>query len=128
MNRSASFVAFAVTTALALAGCVSTGDAGGTPSGPPPAAAGSPSVPACTSNACITSVIQKSLLGIVAKDDAVVTAATCQPSTLKRNAGGTYTVTCKVTESDGNVSSGYANAVPSTGTITWDPQQVISSG
>ena len=43
---------------------------------------------------------------------------------MKHNAGVTWTVTCKVTESDG---MGYANLVPSSGTITYDPQTIIKS-
>jgi hypothetical protein len=132
MNRSASFFSFAVTTALALtlAGCASTGGPGGAPSGPAsgpsPAAAGSPSAPACTSDACLTKQIESDLLSVVAKDGAVITKASCRASALKRNAGGSDTVYCKVTESDGAVSEGYANLIPSQEEITWDPTQVIT--
>lgn len=74
----------------------------------------------------MTSVIEKSLIGIVAKDYAVVTAAVCQPSTLKHNAGDTWTETCTVTESDGSVSTGFASLIPATDQITYDPQTLVS--
>lgn len=64
----------------------------------------------------------------MAKDNAVITKATCKPSTVKANAGQTWTASCKVTESDGSVSTGYGNLVESSGEVTYDPQDVISSG
>jgi hypothetical protein len=124
MNRAYGLIAIAA-IALTVTGCVSAGDANGTPSGPP-AAAGSPSAPACTSSGCLTDQIQGDLLSVVAKDGAVITKASCKASTLKQNAGGSDTVYCKVTESDGAVSEGYANLIPSQQEITWDPTDVIT--
>jgi hypothetical protein len=106
--------------ALALAGC------GAVSASSAPQAVPSASL-ACTTNACIADLAQKSLIGIIAKDEAVITKAACKPPTVKSNAGGTFTVTCTVTESDGAVYRGYANLIPSSGTITFDPQSVISS-
>src|SRR5580704_12089902 len=103
--------------AATLAGCASTTTA----------VAPASSAPPCVTHACIAADIQKSLIGLVAKDEAVVTKAACKPSTVKQNAGQTWTVACTVTESDGSVASGYANLLPAAGKITWDPQTVISS-
>jgi hypothetical protein len=92
-----------------------------------PAAAPDTSPSACTSNTCLTKQIQHDLLSVIAKDGAVITKAACRASTLKHNAGGTTTVYCKVTESDGAVSEGYANLIPAQDEITWDPTDVITA-
>jgi hypothetical protein len=53
----------------------------------------------------------------------------CRPSTLKRNPGGTYTVSytvsCTVTESDGAVSKGLANLTATE--ITYEVTSLVSS-
>jgi hypothetical protein len=64
----------------------------------------------------------------VAKDDSVMTKATCKASTVKRNAGGTYTVTCTVTYSDGMVARGGANLIPAQDEITFEPTDIINYG
>lgn len=132
MRKTPVVIAF-VLSSLLLAGCA-------TASAPPapvvtmataattngaPAAAPDPSPSACTSNACLTKQIQHDLLSVVAKDGAVITKAACRASTLKRNTGGSYTVYCKVTESDKAVSEGYANLIPAQDEITWDPTNII---
>lgn len=130
--RKTPVVIALVLSSLLLAGCATAS----TPPAPvvtmataattngAPAAAPSPS--ACTSNACLTKQIQHDLLSVVAKDGAVITKAACRASTLKHNAGGTTTVYCKVTESDGAVSDGYANLIPAQNEITWDPTDIIT--
>ena|ERR1700691_3753955 len=138
MRRSPALIAAALAI-TALSGYASAGspDAGNvTPAGiassaPAPVADPAPSTSAstgpCTTNACLTGQIERDLLtSVVAKDGAVVTKAACRASTLKRNAGGSYTVYCKVTESDGGVADGYANLIPSQGEITWDPTDIIA--
>ena len=122
MRKTPVVIAF-VLSSLLLAGC---GSLASSSNGGQPSAAPDPSPSACTSNACLTKQIQHNLLSIVAKDGAVITKAACRASTLKRNAGGTYTVYCKVTESDGAVSEGYANLIPAQDEITWDPTDIIT--
>jgi hypothetical protein len=94
--------------------------------GSPSAAAGSPSAPPCTTNACIADDIQHGLVGAVAKDNAVITKVTCKASTVKGNAGSTWTASCKVTESDGSVSTGFGNLVMSTDSVTYEPQDILN--
>ena len=79
----------------------------------------------CTSNSCIASEIQRSLVGIVAKDESVITQASCDASTVTENAGNTWTATCTVTYSDGQVWSGDGNLIPSRNEVTFEPQAII---
>ncbi len=103
------------------------GSSGG--SSPDAAADPAPSAAAaCTTNACFASQAQQSLVGMVAKDDSLMTKAACKASTVKRNAGGTYTVTCTVTYSDGMVARGGANLIPAQNEITFEPTDIINSG
>jgi hypothetical protein len=95
---------------------------GSTPDSAPSAAA------ACTTNTCIAGEARQFLPGRVAKDDSVMTKATCKASTVKRNAGGTYTVTCTVTYSDGMVARGGANLIPAQDEITFEPTDIINYG
>jgi len=102
---------------------------GSSASSPNAAADPAPSAAAaCTTNACIASDAQQSLVGSVAKNDSVMTKATCRASTVKRNAGGTYTVVCTVTYSDGNVARGNASLIPAQNEITFEPTDIISYG
>ena len=139
MRRTPTLIATAALAVTSLSGCASQGASPGavaTPASAPapvadpaadPAASAPPSATACTSNACLTDQIEHDLLtSVVAKDGAVVTKAKCKSSTLRRNAGGSYTVSCKVTESDGGVADGYANLIPSQQEITWDPTDIIA--
>ena len=139
MNRSHTLIAAAAIAIAALSGCASQSASPGavaTPASAPapvadpaadPAASAPPSATACTSNACLTDQIEHDLLtSVVAKDGAVVTKAACRASTLKRNAGGSDTVYCTVTESDGGKAGGYANLIPSQQEITWDPTDIIA--
>ena len=80
----------------------------------------------CTSNTCVTSEIERSLVGLAAKDGAAITKADCQASTVRHNAGNTWSVNCTVTESDGSVSRGTGNWFVSTRQVTYDPQDVIT--
>jgi hypothetical protein len=103
-------------SSLLLAGCSSviSNLANAQPSSSPP----------CTSNACITASVEHQLVGMTAKDGAVSTKAVCQASTLKRNPGNTYTVSCRVTDSDGGVYQGYGNLTSTE--ITFEPTRVIT--
>jgi hypothetical protein len=131
MNRIAIA---AIPLVAILTGCAAT-----TATSAPPAAAGSPSASAlaapspsasvmCTTNACVASDIEQSLLGQIAKDNAVATKVVCPVSSVKANAGQTWTASCRVTESDGTVSEGYGNFVESSDQVTYDPQTVLSGG
>ncbi len=66
-------------------------------------------------------------MGIVAKDESVMTKAVCKPSTVRPNPGDTWTVTCTVTYSDGSEWRGYANLLPAQGKVTFEPQAIIKS-
>ena len=122
----------AVIGALVVAGAIISFLSNGSSSGgsspdaapdPAPSAAA-----ACTTNACIAGEAQQSLVGMVAKDDSVMTKAACKASTVQRNAGGTYTVSCTVTYSDGMVARGGANLIPAQDEITFEPADIINDG
>jgi len=109
-----------------------TGSAAGGPSAAPSASAlaappsPSPSSTAiCTSHACIVSDIEQSLVGQAAKDGSVITKAVCHKSTVRANPGDTYTASCDVTYSDGEVWSEYATLLAATDQITWEPEQEL---
>ena len=89
---------------VALAGCASAGS----------------TVPSCTTASCAAAEIQRSLVGLVAKDNAVMTKAVCAAAGV-RQAGGTWTATCAVTESDGSVWRGYGSWVVATGDVAFEP-------
>ena len=110
-----------ILTAMALSGCAAT-TVSKAPSPPP---ASTHAAPSCTSSSCITTEIQHDLIGLVAKDEAVITKASCDPAALTRNAGGTYTAPCTVTESDGSVSTGDGNLLPAQGEITYDFKRIV---
>jgi hypothetical protein len=98
-------------------------------SAPAPVADPAPSAPAstapCTTDSCIASGLQKSLVGLVAKDDSVITKATCYKKTVKRNAGNTYTAECHVTYSDQTVYSGYATYDVAKNEVLWEPSEEL---
>ncbi len=106
--------------AVALAGCGSLVPAASV-SAPAPPSSQAP----CTTNACIASDARQSLPGLVAKDNAVVTRATCRASTVTDNQGGTYTVHCTAWYSDGSEAAGDATLLPSQGKVAWEPTDVI---
>ena len=93
--------------------------------GEPSSAAASPSAALCTSHSCIVSDIQQALVGQAAKDGSVITKAVCYKSTVKANPGDTYTASCDVTYSDGEVWSEYATLLAATDQITWEPEQEL---
>lgn len=107
-------------------------DAAGSPSaGAPPSssalAAPSPSSspPPCLTHSCIVSVIEQTLPGTEAKDGSVMTKAVCYKSTVKSNPGGTYTASCDVSYSDGEVWSGYATLLVAQQQVSWEPEQEV---
>jgi hypothetical protein len=120
MRRQAA--ALSVITAAALAGCGSVPavlpSSGGSP-------AASPSATVCASTSCAIATIQQSLVGVVAKDNSVMTAVKCKPSSLKENAGDTWTAQCTVTYSDGAQWSGYGNMVPAKDSVTFEPEEQV---
>jgi hypothetical protein len=117
---NARLAAAAIVTVSALAGC---GSMSGTYAASSPSAAlrAADSRMACTTDKCIASEAEYQVKGSVAKDEAVVTKASCQPSTVKNDGGGNYTVTCDLTYSDGQQISGYVNLLPSQSKVTFEP-------
>ena len=83
------------------------------------ACSSSSSPPSCSTSSCATAEIQRSLVGLEAKDGAAITKAACQPAV--QNAGGTWTSSCTVTESDGYVSQGAGTWFVSTQKVTYEP-------
>jgi hypothetical protein len=120
---------------MALSGCASQGSSA--PAAPPvtmataattvPAAAPDPaaSQAPCTTRACIAGDAQQSLVGLVAKDEAVVTKAKCTVHTVTDNSGGTYTVHCTAWYSDGSEAAGDATLIPAQDKVAWEPTDVI---
>ncbi len=104
--------------------------AAGSPSsaaGSPSTAAGSPSASAapCTTHACIAQDAQ-GLIGGVAKDESVMTALSCQESTVKHLGPGIWSVRCLATYSDGAQWDGIATVLLSSSQVTWEPTQQVS--
>jgi hypothetical protein len=133
MRRDLGLIASALITA-ALAGCAGTGGAtgAGAPSSQPsPALSSAPAVAAssgpCTTKACIVTDA-KQLKGTVAKDNAVMTKVACKKSTVKQVVGGTYTVHCTITYSDGMVARGIASVLTGKGDVDWEPVTIVSYG
>jgi hypothetical protein len=134
MKYASALIASTGLAAIAtLSGCASQGNAGAvvTPaSAPAPVADPTPdpapsTSAACTTNACIASGLQKSLIGLVAKDNSVITAATCYKRTVKHNAGNTWTAECHVTYSDDSVYSGYATYDVAKNEVPWEPSEEL---
>jgi hypothetical protein len=122
MRRTSALIAVAI-AAAAITGCAGAGT-GTAVAGPPAgtAAAPSPSATAmCTTHACIVHDAQANLVGLVAQDNSVSTRAVCKASTVRHNAGNTWTVQCIVTYSDGSTAAGYANILPASNKITFEP-------
>ena len=117
-----------IALAVALAGCgnlgstAAAGGASAAASAPPPASSAAPSPAPRTTHACIATEAQQNLVGLVAQDNSVSTKAVCKASTVKHNAGNTWTVWCTVTYSDGNETGGYANILSAQNKITFEPQ------
>lgn len=86
--------------------------------------AGSGSSSNCSTGSCATSEIQRSLVGLEAKDGAAITKASCKAAT--ENSGGTWTASCQVTESDGAVSEGTGNWFTNTNQISYEPLTIIT--
>jgi hypothetical protein len=124
VNLKRALIAAAIIAAATLAGC---GPATTTAASQPPASTGAPSAAAvassapCTTHACIVSDAQRNLVGLVAQDNSVSTRAACKASTVRHNAGNTWTVQCIVTYSDGSTAAGYANILPASNKITFEP-------
>jgi hypothetical protein len=85
----------------------------------------SSSPPSCSTGSCASAEIQKSLIGLQAKDGAAITAASCQTATA--DPGGNWTADCRVTESDGAVSEGKGNWFVSQEHVTYEPLTIISN-
>jgi hypothetical protein len=114
--RRITAVAGAVLIAGALSACsVSASIGAGQPS----------SSPSCASSACAASEIQRSLLGLEAKDGAAITKAACKAA--RENPGGTWTATCTVTESDGGVYDGKGNWFPAKAQVSFEPIAVMKA-
>ena len=92
------------------------------------AGSGANSTKGCNASSCVVVTVQKSLTGMVAKDESVITGITCQPGTVRQNPGQTWTVACTATYSDGRVSNGLATIVVSEAKVTWEPTGMVSAG
>ena len=65
-------------------------------------------------------------MGTAAKDGSAVTAVTCPSSSVRHNAGNTWTASCDVTYSDGTVYHGYANVLPGQNQVTFQAEYEVS--
>jgi hypothetical protein len=75
----------------------------------------------CTSNSCIVSDLQTSLVGVVDKGDSVMTKVSCQPATVKDQGNGTWTAGCTVTYSNGTTAAGTGTLDNSQDEVTFVP-------
>jgi hypothetical protein len=91
-----------------------------------PLLAGCSSPPSCSTGSCATREIQKSLVGLQAKDGAAITQASCE--TAVADPGGNWTATCEVDESDGSVSQGKGTWFVNTKQVAYEPLTVINGG
>ena len=92
---------------------------------PAPTPTPTPSEVACTSHSCIIQDA-KSLIGGVAKDESVMTAMSCQSSTVKHLDPGIWSVHCNATSSDGSVWAGIATVLLTSSQVTWQPLYQVS--
>jgi hypothetical protein len=69
--------------------------------------------------------VERTLPGTEAKDGSVMTKVTCYESTVKANPGDTYTVSCNVSYSDGEVWSGYATVLEASQQVSWEPENEL---
>jgi len=141
--RKYALAAFPLAAAFALTGCGTvsslTAPASHPPSSTAPAAAPSssalaappaptpdpsPSEVDCTSHACIISDA-RSLIGGVAKDESVMTAMSCQDSTVKHLGPGIWSVRCAATYSDGSVWDGIATVLLTSSQVTWEATEQV---
>ena len=135
IRRHAPLPALLVAASLTLTACSASGSSSATPptspASSPSSAAGSPSALAaapsatpspqpCTSHSCIIDDA-KQLVGSVAKDESVITAMSCEESTVKHLAPGIWSVRCTATYSDGSQVAGIATVLLEQGKITWEP-------
>jgi hypothetical protein len=133
-SKVAAWLVITGTVIAGASGCGSGLDAAGagpsssTVASAPPAPAPTTSAAPCITSACIISDMNQSLVGMVAKDNAVTTKAVCKKSSLKVNPGQTWTAKCTLTYSDGLVAEGFANLVEATEKITFEPENIISGG
>jgi hypothetical protein len=88
--------------------------------------AGSPGT--CTRASCITADAEslQGDKGDVAGDNSVMTKVTCQQSTVKQVAPGTYTVRCTVTYADGAKWAGITSVLTGNGEVDWEPTSDVS--
>jgi hypothetical protein len=94
------------------------------PSSPAPAPSPSASPAPCTSRSCIV-YYAKSLVGGIAQSESVMTAISCDSSTVKHLAPGIWSVRCTATYSDGQVWDGIATVLLTQGKVTWEPTQQV---
>ena len=135
MSRAPVLIS-AVFVILATAACASAGSSSGgqLPAGSPSAAAGAPSAAAgspsaasapCLTHSCVVSILEQSLVGLVAKDGSVITKAVCFKSSVRHNPGDTYTASCHVTYTDQTVYSGYATLLVAQQKVSWQPVEQV---
>jgi hypothetical protein len=88
---------------------------------PVPSSAQADSGP-CASHACIVQDAEHGLAGAEAKDNSVITKASCYVSTVKNDGSGDYTADCAATYSDGDVVNGYATVELSKKDVLFEPE------
>jgi hypothetical protein len=89
---------------------------------------GSGSSGPCTTSSCVVSDARQSLVGEVAKDEAVMTSLSCRPSTVKEPDPQVWTVDCTAHYSDGMVADGVANVLMAKNQVTWSATAILSYG
>ena len=85
------------------------------------AAASSAAAAPCTTNSCIVTELDQSLVGAIAQDESVATKVKCESSTVKNEGNGNYTAWCTVDYSDGTSVEGYGNVDTSQNKVTFQP-------
>ncbi len=85
------------------------------------AAASSAAAAPCTTNSCIVTELDQSLVGAIAQDESVATKVKCENSTVKNEGNGNYTAWCTVDYSDGTSVEGYGNVDTSQNKVTFQP-------
>jgi len=142
--RKYALAAFPLAAAFALTGCGTvsslTAPASHPPSSTAPAAAPSssalaappaptpdpsPSEVDCTSHSCIVQDAKSALVGAIAKDESVMTALSCQSSTVKHLGPGIWSVHCTATYSDGSVWDGIATVLLGQSQVTWEATEEV---
>jgi hypothetical protein len=128
-------LAAGIFAAVAITGCGTASSSSPPPSSAAAAAATSsaaglrtpPAIPtpsvtsvACTTQECIVADVTQ-LVGVTTGTGSVITAMSCDQSTVKRAAPGIWTVDCTTMYTDGTQGDGIATVLLSQNKATWKP-------